>query len=226
MFRPALLLGALAIALAGLAHTPLGHSRPVLPEQEELPLFPSGRMLRAIDLGQPTLIADLAWLQAIQYYGKHRMGDRQYPLAAHLFDTVVGFDPAFRTAYLFGALVLEEATGSLDASRELLRRGEREMPMEWMFPFSQGFMEYRKGNVALGAREMERASRLPGAPGYAARLAAHAYARAGRPDRAEELWEAIERETEDPGIRALARQRLQDLRNPVQEAKRPPGEAR
>lgn len=224
MRRSALLAGVLAVAVAGAMQGELADGRLSVTGEEELPLFPSGRLLRALDFGQPTLIADLAWLQAIQYYGKHRMGDRQYPLASHIFDTIVRFDPDFRMAYIFGALVLEDATGRLDASRDLLDRGRRAMPAEWTIPFHRGFLEYLRGDVAVGAREMDHASRLPGAPPYAARLAAHAYARSGQEDRAVQLWQAIERETDDPGIRAVARARLAELRDPASD-RRPPGEA-
>jgi hypothetical protein len=183
-----------------------------VPEASELPLFPSGRALALFSFGQPTLLADVAWLQAIQYYGKHRLEDRRYPLAAHLFDVTVRCDPSFRMAYIFGSLVLEEATGGLASSRDLLRRGQGANPEEWSLVFHRGFLEYLRGDPLAGAREMDRAGRMANAPSYVVRLAAHAYLRAGERDRAEDLWEMIERESEDEGMRELARDRLREIR--------------
>ena len=168
--------GCLALALAGLHGQRLQAVQPACDEGPEMRLYPSGRMLEFLSLGQPTLLADIAWLQAIQYYGKHRMGDRRYPLAEHLFDVITRIDPGFRSAYVFGALVLEEETRELDQSRALFARGMRANPDDWMIAFQRGFLEYLRGDASIGAVQMQRASRIRGAPAYVARLAAHACA--------------------------------------------------
>ena len=177
----------------------------------ELPFFPSGRLLDAVSLGQPTAGADLAWLTAIQYYGKHHLGDQRYPLAAHLFDVTTRLDPAFRNAYIFGALVLGEEAGDMDAARELLTRGIAANPDDWMIAFQRGFLEYMHGDGRIGATEMGVSAQMPGAPPYTARLAAHACARVGRAELAARLWEEMARST-DPATRALANERLRALR--------------
>lgn len=205
--------GCLALLLAGWHGQRLEALQPPCGEEEEMRLYPSGRMLEFLALGQPTLLADVAWLQAIQYYGKHRMGDRRYRLADQLFDVITRVDPGFRSAYVFGALVLEEETGALDRSRALFGRGMRANPDDWMIAFQRGFLEYLRGDVSTGAAQMHQASRLPGAPPYVARLAAHACGRVGRTATAIRIWEEIARRSEDAAMRSLAEQRLEDLRS-------------
>jgi len=208
----ALIGGCLVMTLAGLSAGRLAALRPTLEDATELRLYPSGRLVECLTLGQRTLLADIAWLQAIQYYGKHRMADRRYPLADHLFDVITRVDPQFRSAYVFGALVLEEETRALERSRTLFARGMRANPDDWMIAFQRGFLEYLRGDAATGSLQMVWAARLPGAPPYVARLAAHACGKTGRREMAIRIWQEIALHSEDPAIQALALQRLRDLR--------------
>lgn len=179
--------------------------------QGELAFFPSGKQLACLSLGQPTLLADLTWLAAIQYYGKHHLGDRRYPLAEHLFEVTTRIDPRFRTAYIFAGLVLGEDARDVAAARRVLTRGMASNPGDWMLAFQRGFLEYACGDRPTGAAFMGRASRMEGAPAYTRRLAAHACARTGRRELAVALWQEVESESDDPALRELARRRLEEL---------------
>jgi hypothetical protein len=219
--------GALSIVTALLALVAAGAvgdriaGDPGSASEEELPFFPSGRVLGFVSLGQPTAAADLAWCAAIQYYGKHHLGDRRYPLAGHLFDVTTRLDPRFQSAYAFGALVLGEEAGDMSGARALLARGIAADPKNWMLPFHRGFLEYMHGDPVIGAVEMQRASAIQGAPPYAGRLAAHACGKVGKRELAVRLWEAMAK-SPDPGQRALAEERLRDLRGGVPPGSRTP----
>ena len=80
-----------------------------------------------------------------------------------------------------------------------------------MIAFQRGFLEYLRGDEAAGAVQMSWAARIPGAPPYVARLAAHACGQTGRKATARRIWAEIARRSEDPAMRALAEQRLFDL---------------
>lgn len=208
----ALLVASVALACSGMLSSHLARTVPPAPGGDsELPFFPSGRFLDLLSLGQPTAIADIAWVEAIQYYGKHHLEDRRYPLAAHLFDVTTRCDPRFRSAYVFGALVLGEEAGDMEEARRLLSRGIAANPNDWMLPFQRGFLEYMHGDPEVGAIEMSRASRMDEAPAYTARLAAHACARVGQRELAMRLWEEMAR-SGDAATRALAEDRLRALR--------------
>lgn len=208
---PGIALAALLCALlAGRAAGALASLRPPERDATELSLFPSGRLLTEMSLGHARLTADLAWLTAIQYYGRHRESDRRYPLAGHLFKVVTDADPGFRNAYLFGALVLAE-NGEAAPAVALLRKGALANPESWELWFELGFCHYVvTRDYAEAARALRIAARLPGAPDYVARFAAAATERTGDPETATRLWETIARESDNEEIRRMALDHLQE----------------
>lgn len=205
--------GACACALAAAWAAGRADARPPAGgEPVELALFPSGRLVREASLGHPQWTADLAWLTAIQYYGRHRRSDRSYPLADHLFRVVTEADPGFARAYLFGALILCEQ-GDRDAAEALLRRGVNAHPESWLHWFELGFFHYvETRSFDEAARAMRIAARLPGAPEYVGRFAAAAAGHAGDRETALSLWETVARGSGNEEIRRMAEERIAALR--------------
>ncbi|MFH1143096.1 MAG: hypothetical protein V1774_00960 [Candidatus Eisenbacteria bacterium] len=211
---PALWLVLLICAFAALSAAAGGRfarTRCPVDDAVELALFPSGRLLEGLSFGRPRLMADFAWLAAIQYYGRHRQTDRRYPMADHLFRVITDCDPGFANAYLFGALILAEA-GEAGPAEELLSKGMSANPGSWMLAFELGFFHYtytHRWDDALAA--FYRAAALPEAPEYVARFAAAAGEKARRPELAAQLWSMIALESENEEIRRIARDRLAAL---------------
>jgi len=209
---------ALALALLALAFPcgrALSRSRPILPDRSELNLFPSGPWVRPLAFGRTRLAADLAWLTAIQYYGRHRKTDRRYEHASTLFHTLTGLDPSFENAYVFGALVLSEDAGDPTGARALLREGMAKNPESWLLRFEYGFLLYvQRNDPAEAAEELHAAARMPGAPPYVARLAAFAAGASGKRDLAIELWRQVLQESPNEQIRRMARSYLRRLEAP------------
>lgn len=206
--------GALALALLTAAiplRDALAGARPAIDDPSELALFPSGRWLQELSLGHPQLLADVAWLEAIQYYGKHRQTDRRYPLSPHLFSILTEADPQFESAYLFAALVMSEG-GFLEDAERLLQRGVDRNPDSWKLRFELGFFQY----VALkdyraAAENFYNAAQLEGAAPYAHRFAAAAYEKAGDPQTAKVLWSLLAESTDNEEVRRMAAERLAEL---------------
>ncbi len=183
-------------------------------ESQELELFPSGKFLREISLGHPQLLADLAWLEAIQYYGKHRLSDRRYPLSPHLFKTLIEADPHFEGAYLFAALVMAEG-GYLREAEQHLQKGAAVNPHSWGLRFELGFFQYvALQDYARAAQSFHDASRLEGAAEYVGRFAAASFERAGDEETARALWGVIARSSENEEIQRMAKDRLSGLVSP------------
>lgn len=179
---------------------------------EELLYFPSGRFLRQAALGHETLVADLAWLRAIQYYGEHRKTDRRYPRLQHIFDVVTTLDPQFVNAYAFGGLVLAQDAGEVDAGLALIEKGMTQNPESWLLPFEAGFLYYvTVKDLKRASQCFARAARRPGCPDYVARFAAHTTAEAGYTVIAIRLWREIARTTENAEIRRMAERKIEEL---------------
>lgn len=214
---PRLVLGltaGLIITGAGWLGGQFAASRPAVRDSAEMTFFPSGRFLREASLGHRHLAADLGWLAAIQYYGKHRRGDRRYPLAPHLFTVITEVDPHFESAYFFASLILTEA-GFRRGAEALLKRGCERNPSSWRLRFELGFFHFViTRSYDLAASAFQAAAELPGAPEYPRRFAAAAYQRAGDAETARELWELLAAASENEEIRRMARERLENMETP------------
>lgn len=203
------------LAVAAVCGRGLARQRLRAGEDAELSLFPRSAAARPLFFGRTRLAADLAWLEAIQYYGRHRKTDRRYPYAGTLFRTLTDLDPGFETAYLFGALVLCEEAGDDAAGRALLKDGMRANPKSWLLCFEYGFFAYlRHKDSPEGAEYMARASRMPGAPESVARLAAFAAEKAGDRDLAVDLWRVMLQSARNEEMRRIARRYLRALGAP------------
>ncbi|MBN1826273.1 MAG: hypothetical protein JW958_08405 [Candidatus Eisenbacteria bacterium] len=173
--------------------------------EEELALYPSGRFLRQAVAGFRHVTADLLWLKAIQYYGKHKQTDMVFDKAAHVFDVLTDLDPQFLEAYRFGALVVVEDAKEPGRGYDLLRKGIRENPENWELHFDLGFHYYLNEDYDLAAAAFRQAARLPGDRKRAARFAAMAEKKTGRLDAARALWEEMLATTENDRYREAAR---------------------
>ena len=199
---------AVAAGLVHLGHTLPGAGRP----DEELMYFPSGRFLKEASLGHEMVIADMAWLRAIQYYGRHKQTDQDYAMAGHIFDVVTTLDPRFRNAYVFGGLVLAQDAGDIQRGIGLLRKGMANLPDEWLLPFEAGFISYLCNSDMAEAHKwfMEAASK-PGHPESVERFAAFCAARSGDLETALRLWIQLYESTENDYVRQMAEERIKDI---------------
>ena len=172
--------------------------------EEELALYPSGRFLSQATAGFRNVAADLLWLRAIQYYGRHKQTDMVFDKAAHVFEVLTDLDPLFLDAYRFGALVVVQDAKKPRLGYDLLRKGIRKNPESWALHFDLGFLCYLNGEYELAASAFRQAARLPGDRDRAARFAAMAEKRTGRLDASRELWEEVLSTTRNDRYREAA----------------------
>jgi tetratricopeptide (TPR) repeat protein len=181
----------------------------------ELTYFPTGPWVHVAALGRSRLAADLCWLEAIQYYGKHRQADQRYGYAETLFRTLTDLDPGFENAYVFGALVLHGDAQAPAAAVALLDRGMARNPSSWLLAFERGFLAYLEAKDSPEAvRYLSQAARLPDAPPWVGRLAAFAATKAGDRDLSLEMWRRVLENSENDEVRRIARARLRELGAP------------
>lgn len=163
-------------------------------------------------LGFRNVLADLAWLQAVQVAGNLKMMPPDYDRLFDLLNIGANFDPKFDIPYLLGGLVLGESPHHAQKALHVLGRGKRQHPADWRFPFYMGFTDYFSlGDANAGGAEIAEAARLPGSPAYLPGLASRMLSEAREPQAALRLLEPILRQEGDPARRAVLERRILEV---------------
>ena len=92
--------------------------------------------------GFRNLLADVAWLEAVQVAGNLKMTPADYDRLYELLNVEANFDPEFEIPYLLGGLVLGESPDHAQDALQVLERGRLNYPANWQFPFYMGFTHY------------------------------------------------------------------------------------
>lgn len=181
-------------------------------EREEFLYYPSGPFLREAVLGYDQAASALAWLQTVQYYGKHVRSDRQFDYLYHLCDVTTELDPHFTEPYTFGAFVLMTEGKQPSAGMRLLEKGRNNNPESWKVFFETGFTYYIAWeDYGKAAYYFTRAAEMPGAPEVANRFAAWVTTRAGDLRTSLLLWKELADRTTNPELKAKAEKKVQEL---------------
>ena len=177
--------------------------------------LPSATFLRYASLGYRTMLADLMWIRATQYFGsqlevrkatpeKHRF---LYPL----LDLAVSLDPHFMNAYRFGGLLLT-VVKRYEQAIALYEKGYAANPDRWENPHDLGRLYYLELNDHEKALYWWGiANRLPGRPDYIPRFVPLLYLETGQREIAVELWLEMYRATDNEWLRGVIERHLQKL---------------
>ncbi len=138
-----------------------------------------------------TSIADVYYLNMVQYYGEHVNGDGRLDSLPQMVDLVTELSPHFTRPYRFGAFGLVDA-GQPGASYEMLERGFAANPDDWRFPSYLGYFTYtyasNKDKDRIAADWYSKAAAMPGSPDYLKRLAAVLHGKGGETQKAVLMW--------------------------------------
>jgi tetratricopeptide (TPR) repeat protein len=171
------------------------------------PALPSLNTLKALSLNQGPVIADLLWLQTIQYFGQGNPYGK-YPSLGSILNTITQLDPKFEYPYEFGMIVLP-FMDQTPAAVNLGERAQTAIPNNGLLTF------YLASVYHLNVKDFKRAGDLyskastqPGAPGAAQELAGVAYAAKsdslGDRQVALAFWKAAFDNAKDDGGRDIA----------------------
>jgi hypothetical protein len=162
--------------------------------------------------GFRNVLADIAWLQAVQVAGNLKLTPTEYDRLYALLNVEADLDPKFEMPYLLGGLVLGESTPHAQKALHVLRRGKEQYPADWRFPFYMGFTHYFSlGDAVAGGGAMAEAARLPGSPAYLPGLATRMLTEAREPEAALKLLEPIVLQESDPARRAVLERRIREV---------------
>jgi hypothetical protein len=162
--------------------------------------------------GFRNVLADVAWLDAVQVSGNRKMTLRDYDRLDERLDVVSNFDPKFDIPYLLGGLVLGESPDHARKALEVFERGKGQYPADWRFPFYMGYTNYFSlGETEAAGKAMAEAARLPGSPAYLPGLASRMLSEAREPGAALSLLETILRQENDPARRSVLDRRIREV---------------
>ena len=174
-----------------------------------LPAIP---FLEVVSLGYREAAADLAWMQAVQYYGQHRQGGNDLSEFGHYLQAVNTLDPHYEHAYILGSVVLATDGNNLPAALEVLRRGARQNPDSGALPFEMGFLSYVVGNDSDAAlRYFRLASQDSRQQERAQRFQAFLSRKLGRLETAYLLWKDLYEHTDNASLRIVAQESVRRL---------------
>jgi tetratricopeptide (TPR) repeat protein len=179
----------------------------------------SGTAVKRMALSYSSVLADVYWIRALQYYGGNRLssdGQRDYTLLYPLLDITTTLDPYFDIAYRFGAIYLAEdypgGAGRPDLAVKLLEKGYERQPGKWRYLQDIGFVHYWwRSDFSEAAAWFEKAAKVPGAPWWMKSLAAVTLAEGGDRRSSRILWESLLNGGDNDWLRREAERRLGQL---------------
>lgn len=183
---------------------------------DELLYIPSKAILKHLTAGMSNIVADLLWIETIQYtVGEFHNPERKFQWLDHMLSATTELDPYFEGAYVNGGMFLS-AIGRDERALEYLKEGFVRNPDSWKLPH-----EIVKV-YTLNRREEPEAIAV--APYYLRMVAErHKYPQLylnwarqiqEREDLAEQsrvIWEDVIRTAKDPFVREVAQKNLSVL---------------
>ncbi|MEW5820373.1 MAG: hypothetical protein AB1782_09295 [Cyanobacteriota bacterium] len=102
-------------------------------------------------LGFDNLIADIVWLQFIQYFGEnHRLKRKRlkydFEYIYKYVDVITTLDPNFSYAYWFGAFAIADEFNRPDLAMKIIAKGIKNNPKNWWLPYTAATMELMYNN--------------------------------------------------------------------------------
>jgi hypothetical protein len=191
-------------------------TRTVDQQKEEL-LLRSGPMLKRLSLGYDSLLGDIYWTRAVQYYGA-RVGNpgEKFVLLWPLLDITTTLDPKLIVAYRFGAIFLSEPmpTGAdrSDLAVELVKKGVAANPNSWELSSDLGFLyywhlkDYEKASAAY-----LQGSKIPNSPSWMKMMAAQVAEKGNAFSNSLAIWSELYETTQNEKVKKNAFQHLQSL---------------
>jgi tetratricopeptide (TPR) repeat protein len=197
MTRTVRLIAAGAISLAAATSLNLWLAGRVQLRPYDLDHVPQGSVARFMSLGHRGLVSDLYWLATVQYIGEPQGDQRGWERLYPLVDLVTDLDPRHGYAYQTAGIVLS-ASGRLEESDAILKKGMEKGPNWWSYPYYISFNHwFYLGDYETGAHYAEIAARTRGASPNISQLAVSLASKSGTPEQAIELLQELRKNVKD-----------------------------
>ena len=174
--------------------------------------IPSGKYLKHATFGYSSLIADLVYIWAIQYYGNYAIAER-YDHLDHIFSIIAELDPRYLDPYEVGAIIAVYEARDPYLAFKVLDRGLEKNPDQWIFPYQAGhYAAINLKDYELARQYYKKTMTIEGAPAIAQRLYADAAFKGTDFQTAWENWQEVYQTTDDERIKKIASNHLYQVR--------------
>lgn len=197
------------------AQTQADRVRPTL-ESNELLYLPNEKLLSHFTCGMDTVIADLLWIQCIQYTAHEAKGERNFTWLNHMLNTVARLDPHFVDVYRYGGMFLSALKADSNAGLELLEHGMIKNPSAWELPYEAAMVYLLNRKDDPDSRQhaayyLSMSAATGNAPTLIRDLAAKLQGEFNLLDIEREMWRNL-LESEDELLRDTARRKLEEVK--------------
>jgi len=178
----------------------------------EAQYLPSGKYLKVASLGYSSLLADVVYVWAIQYYSDPNITDR-FDHLRHIFGVISELDPEYSEPTLIGAMIAAYEARNPRLAIDLLERAMGKNPDDWIFPLEAGhYAQLFLKDYQTAQRFYQRAMDIKGAPDIAKRLYANAAFRSDDYETAFKTWLEVYRTAPDERIKKIASNHLYEVK--------------
>lgn len=173
--------------------------------------IPSGQYLKFATFGNSSLLADLIYVWAIQYYSDYTIPD-MYEYLDHIFSIINELDPSYLDPYDIGAVIAAYEAEDLDLALKILDRGLEKNPEQWLFPYMAAhYAQMIKKDHKLAQEYYKKAMNIEEVPPIVERLYANAIFKSMDYKRALQAWLEIYKTAKDERIKKIASNHLYNL---------------
>lgn len=166
--------------------------------------IPSGKSLQYASFGNSTLMADLIYLWAIQYFS-NTLVEGRFDHLEHVFSIIGELDPLYLDPYQIGALISIYEARDLGKAYRILEMGLRNNPDQWIFPMQAGhYAQMLVKDFQTAQKYYQMVLDIPDAPAIAQRLYANAAYELSDYKTALQNWVDIYENTTDDRIKKIA----------------------
>ena len=186
---------------------------------DEMLYFSRPETVKRLALGYDSLLADVYWTRAIQYFGRKVIDNPQItnartdqlPLLYPMLDTATTLDPHDIPPYRFGGFFVHDYVDA-ELGRALLEKGLRNNPENYWLHLDLAYLYWSDGDCTKASEIYRQASTLPGAPEWVHEMSEIILARCGRADLTAEMLMRKYMSTEDPRVRERIAELLEPYR--------------
>jgi hypothetical protein len=176
-------------------------------------VLPKAEVLKMVSLGYDQILADIYWLNFIQYFGdtNARLVDH-YDRCYDYLSLISALDPHFIQAYWFAAFAVGTEQKRPDLAEKIISRGLSNNQDNWYLPYIAGVNEFiNSKDDKKAAKYYKMAAKFPGSPPWLSRQAQILDTNLPRIFKEIRTWATVYESNPDGLVKSTARTKLIDL---------------